>query len=301
MVEKLSNALLLFIVITSIIILIYGIFLIIAINKKRLYGLPFPFGNIYNALSELAIVKFLLGYLQRCFYLIHVNQVKSEVLASIFVTIMPSVFILLFTFTNLFSPTWYLSAICLGICAIIPLYMLKSYVAKKCLVIRINLLKSFTSFTSLLSNGTIATASEDMIFSSHGPVKLIYKEFSRLYKMDKSSAYEFLKYVSGDSYSCGIADVIKQYDDEGEDPTDEINKMCKQGLQIFRLQLMGFRKFSDLKISSVIMFVASLGIRFLGNYLGNLMNFQYNEIIGYLCVVVTLLSFALCFIFESNC
>lgn len=300
MISKIVSNLLIVIVLFSFTMLVYGLYLLLTLDKRKHFGLPFPFNAIYNALSEISIVKILLEYLTRSFYLIYVDNLKSEVLASLCITLVPSISILVFTLLNVFSPVWYLSVSLLIVCIIIPFYMLKSYVTKKCIQIRISLLNSFTSFTSLLSNGTIMTAAEDMIFSAGPVVREIYKEFLRIYRMDKKQAYEFLRTVSGDSYSIGAIDILQNYDEEGIDPTDEVNKICKQGLDIFRLQLLGFKGFIDKKLSCLVALAGCIGLRFLGNYLGEIMNFQYNETLGFLCIVVVMIGFGLCFAFESN-
>lgn len=284
----------------SIIFLAYGMYLVLVSSKRNNFSLPFPFNSIYNSLSEVSVIKVLLEYLQRSFYLIYVNKAKSEVLASLCVTLIPAFSFILFSILNLFSPVWYLSLALLIVCMILPFYVLKGNVTKKCIIIRIKLLRSFTSFTSLLANGTIVSATEDMIFSSNSFIRAIYKEFLRIYRMNKSEGYEFLRYISGDSYSVGVIDALQSYDEDGEDPTDEVNKMCKQGLDIFTLQLLGFKGFVDSKWSAIVALAGCLGLKFFGNFLGNLMNFQYNEVLGFAAIVCVMLGFTLCFVFESN-
>lgn len=298
--SKIISIFIIIILIIALVTLVAGVFLIVKFNKNKNSEVPFPFNSMYSALSEIVFIRSILDYLQRSFYLIHVNKAKSEVLASLCVILMPVIFVILFTFINMLSPVWYLSILIFCISGLIPFYVLRSYVVKRCIQVRMSLLRSFTSLSSLLSTGTIATASEDMIFSTSGSVREIYKEFLRLYHTDKSEAYVFINYISGDNYVKGVVDTLRLFDEEGEDPSEEINKICKQGLDILSLQLLGFRRFTDLKLSSCVLLGASIVMRSLGNYLADMMHFQYSEILGFLCITMIILSLTLGFAFESS-
>ena len=285
----------------SLIALLYGIYIIKFANLNNYKNkLPFPFESAYVVLSELPVFSGFLNYLQRAFFLIHVNRVKSELLSSIIVTLVPPLIIISYGFLSSFSPVWYLNLATLVLCILIPFYVIKANVNKKCLYRRIDLLNSYTTITSLLNGNSIMSILDEVIGSTYGSTKKVYLEFARLYPVDKQEAYDFLKYVSGDSYSHSVVDSLMAYDYDGRDTMSEINEKCQQGLSIFNLQKEGFASFLDLKLSSAVMFLACLGLIYVGNVLAQTMKFEYSDTIGYLCVLISISSLGLTFMFESN-
>lgn len=285
----------------SVLILVYGIYITKFTNLSRYkHKLPFPFSSAYKVLSELPVFKGFLTYLQRAFYLIYVDRVKSELMSAILVTLVPPFIIILYGVVSSFCPVWYLNLATFILCISIPFYVIKASVNKKCLYKRVDLLNSFTTISSLLNGNSIMSILDEMIGSTYGSTKDIYLEFARLYPVDKQEAYDFLKYVSGDTYSLSVVDSLMLYDFEGRDTMSEVNNKCKQGLNIYNLQKEGFASFFDLKLSSCVMFLACLGLIFMGNYLGDTMKFEYSNTIGYLCVLIAITSLGLTFMFESN-
>lgn len=265
--------------------------------KKRL---PFPFESAYKVLSEIPVFSGFLNYLQRAFYLIHVDRVKSELLSAIIVTLVPPMIVVLYGVISIFCPVWYLNIATALLVLAIPFYIVKSYVNKKCLYCRIDLLNSYTTVTSLLNGNSIMSILDEIIGSTYGSTKKVYLEFARLYPVDKQEAYDFLKYVSGDTYSHSVVDSLMSYDYDGVDTMSEINEKCKQGLYIYNIQRDGFASFLDLKLSSIVMFLACVGLIYTGKYLAQTMKFDYSDNLGYLCLLLSISSLGLTFMFESN-
>lgn len=301
MIGNLINFLFLILLSVSVGILVYGIYILKFTNLRRYSEkLPFPFESAYKVLSELSIFSIFLDYLQRSFFLIYVDRVKSELMSSIVVTLVPPLVILLYGIVSVFCPVWYLNIITFLLCVLIPFYIIKAHVNKKSLYCRIDLLNSFTTITSLVTGNSIMSILDEIIGTTYGSTKKVYLEFARLYPVDKEEAYEFLKYVSGDSYSHSVVDSLILYDYEGKDTMSEINEKCKQGLKIFNIQKEGFASFMDLKLSSAVMVLACVGLIYTGKYLGQTMKFEYSMTLGYLCVLIAISSLGLTFVFESN-
>lgn len=285
----------------SVICVVYALYIINFTNLKKYKDrLPFPFESAFKILSELPAFSTFLDYLQRSFFLIYVDRVKSELISSIIVTLIVPIIILLYGTVSAFCPVWYLNVATLLLCIIIPFYMIKAYVNKRVLYSRIDLLNSYTTITSLINGNSVMSILNEVIGSTYGNTKKIYLEFARLYPVDKQEAYDFLKYVSGDSYSHSVIDSLMAYDYDGKDTMQEINEKCRQGLQIFNLQKSGFTSFLDLKLSSIAMTIACIGFIFAGKYLADAMKFVYSENIGYLCVLIAITAIGLTFVFESN-
>ena len=301
MIGNIINILFYILVASSIICLVYAFYIINFTNLKRYRDrLPFPFESAYKILSELPVFSTFLSYLQRSFFLIYVDRVKSELVSSIIVTLVIPIIIIMYGIVSAFCPVWYLNIATLILCVTIPFYIIKAHVNKKVLYSRINLLNSYTTVTSLLNGNSVMSILNEVIGSTYGNVRKIYLEFARLYPVDKQEAYDFLKYVSGDTYSHSVIDSLMAYDYDGKDTMQEINEKCRQGLQIFNLQKAGFASFLDLKLSSMVMFLACIGLIYTGRYLAQTMKFVYSDTLGYLCILIAISSLGLTFMFESN-
>lgn len=301
MIGNIINLLFNFLIGISVLITVYAFYIIKFTNLNRYKTkLPFPFESAYKVLSELPVFSGFLNYLQRAFYLIHVDRVKSELLSAIIVTLVPPMIIVLYGVISAFCPVWYLNLATFILSCSIPFYIIKSYVNKKCLYCRIDLLNSYTTVTSLLNGNSVMSILDEVIGSTYGATKKVYLEFARLYPVDKQEAYDFLKYVSGDTYSHSVVDSLMAYDYDGIDTMSEINEKCKQGLDIYNLQREGFASFLDLKLSSVVMFIACIGLIYTGKYLAQTMKFEYSDTLGYLCLLLAISSLGLTFMFESN-
>lgn len=301
MIRNIINFLFYFLLITSIVIALYGFYIIRHGNLNKYKNkLPFPFESAYNVLSNISVFSEFLNYLQRAFFLIYVDRVKSELLSALVVTLVPSLVIIMYGVLSSFCPVWYLNLATLILCCSIPFYIIKSYLNKKCLYLRMDLLNSYTTMTSLLNGNSIMSILDEVINSTYGSTKKIYLEFARIYPVDKQEAYDFLKYISGDVYTHSVVDSLVRYDYDGKDTTSEINETCKQGLSIYGLQREGFASFLDLKLSSIVMSIACVFLIFVGKHLANTMKFEYNDTIGYVCILIAISSLGLTFMFESN-
>lgn len=285
----------------SVLLLMYALYIINFTNLNRYKNrLPLIFELAYKVLVKIPAFSAFLIYLQRAFYLIHVDRVKSELLSAIIVTLVPPLMIVTYGIVSAFCPVWYLNLATLILCVAIPFYIIKAFVNKRCLFKRIELLNSYTTITSLLNGNSVMSILDEVIGSTYGSTKKVYLEFARLYPVDKQEAYDFLKYVAGDTYTHSVVDSLMSYDYDGKDTTGEINEKCRQGLEIYNLQREGFSSFLDLKLSSVVMFIACIGLIYTGEYLGKTMKFEYNDTLGYLCLLIAISSLGLTFMFESN-
>ena len=288
-------------IVVSVLILIYAFYIIKFTNLNRYRSkLPFPFETAYKILSKLPVFSGFLDYLQRAFYLIHVDRIKSELLSSIIVTLVPPIMIISYGVISSFCPVWYLNIATFILCIMIPFYVIKAFVNKRCLYARMDLLNSYTTVTSLLNGNSIMSILDEVIGSTYGNTKKVWLEFARLYPVDKMEAYSFIKYISGDTYSHSVVDSLIAYDYEGRDTTSEINEKCRQGLDLYGLQREGFSSFLDLKLSSCVMFIACIGLIYVGKYLAKTMQFEYNDNLGFLCLLIAITSLGLTFMFESN-
>lgn len=301
MIGNLINLIFKFLLFSSVSTILYAFYVIRFTNLNKYRDrLPFPFESAFKILSDLPVFSIFLEYLQRAFYLIHVDRVKSELLSAIIVTLTVPGILLIYGSVSTICPVWYLNLATFILCCAIPFYIIKAYVNKRVVYCRYDLINSFTTVTSLLNGNSILTILDEVIGSTYGSTRKIYLEFARLYPVDKQEAYDFLKYISGDSYSHSIIDNLMQYDYDGIDTTQEINEKCKQGLRLLDLQKAGFSSFLDLKVSSVMMTLACVGLIQAGKFLSNIMKFSYNDNLGYLCVLIAIASTGLTFVFESN-
>ena len=82
--------------------------------------MPKFYNFIYLKLYDTPLIREFFDYLQKGFYLIYVDKVKSKIMSTILLCLYPAIFILMFVFLNKFSYLWYLTLLNLLVCLVFP-------------------------------------------------------------------------------------------------------------------------------------------------------------------------------------
>lgn len=298
---KLFNFLLSFLAIISVALLLYGLWVISKTKRKAYVKEPYLVRHLYDSFMEVKFIGFYTDFLYRCFYLMYVNKVKAKVLAVLNVSLLPVLYIVVFSVLNSFSTTWYLTILSLVLSIAVPFYIVKNTIVKGVLDSRLSIVKAMTSVTSLMTGGSVISSFTDLKSSTTGSTRLIISEFCRLYSSDKDEAYKFLKEVTGDTSIYAISDGLKMYDFEGKDTIQLINKSCKIGITSLSLKLISYKKLQTAKGTSIFMF----GIVFMFKYIGAMLLSGTSAnggvaIINFIALMLSILAIMLSFIFGSQ-
>lgn len=284
---------------SSVAFLIYSFYTLRKNRNKELLVMPKFYNFIYLKLYEVPFLRGFMEYLQKGFYLLYVDRVKSKIMSTILICLYPAIFILMFVFLNMFSYLWYFTILNLLICLVFPFYFIKNYSLKRCNAIRRSMISSYTSLAALLDQNRIPVAIEEVIKSSTGTKRLILQKFRDMYSADKLLAYDFLVDILGDRYTDSIVKHLRKFEEYGLNPMDEIMAICNDAEEMYQLDAMSKRNFNSIKIMSVGCLAFNIFIFFFGKALMSNIGGTFGSLTMYISAFTCTLVFVACFVMES--
>lgn len=284
---------------TSVAFLIYSFYIMYKNRNKELLVMPKFYNFIYLKLYDIPFIREFFDYLQKGFYLIYVDKVKSKIMSTILLCLYPAIFLLTFVFLNRFSYLWYFTLLNLLICLVLPFYFIKNFSLKRCNAIRRSMISSYTSLAALLGQNRIPVAIEEVIKSSSGSKRLILQKFRDMYSADKILAYEFLVDILGDRYTDSVVKHLRKFEEYGVNPMDEIMKVCSDAEEMYQLDAISKKNFSSIKIMSIACLAFNIFVFYFGKALLSNMGSGYGSFTMYISAFTCTLVFVVCFIMES--
>lgn len=284
---------------SSVAFLIYSFYTLHKNKNVELLVMPKFYNFIYLKLSEFAFIRVFMEYLQKGFYLIYVDKMKSKMLSTTLICLYPSIFIIMFVFLNSFSYVWYFTVLNFILSLVFPFYFIKNYTLKRCINIRRSMISSYTSIAALLDQNRIPVAVEEVIKSSLGPRRIILQKFLDMYSADKILAYEFLVDILGDRYTDSIVKHLRKFEEYGINPMDEIMLICNDAESMYQLDIISKKNFTSIKIVSVGCLFFNIFVFFFGKALMANMGGTFGSFTMYFSAFVCSLVFISCFIMES--